>query len=561
MFRGTGGTFCSAAVRPLGQLLAFATTDIAKAATFADREVLPKLAQGKTLAEVAQLPSEARDLAATLMRTYAGVGNMAKIRSSFLSGVEHLKSQNCLNATLFDVYLSVLVRRTKFCLEEVQFVLRLMADNDVEKTSLTYLYLLELHLRMDRDPSALWYELLERSNDSLIIAAIVKSLFLHVLPSTKDQRMAVGVMKELLLLDHLERPSFAKIVVQWMGSRDVAPEHSLWLLFEFEQRCVLEKQHLAAHVQKQSVAQLLLQCARCADVTTAQKLLSFMDRHMMVKSADVLSLVVWCYAQAEAIEDALDVVEAMSRKGYLDTADIFKPFPVDIVGHTMERHFLLLLAEAIHSTALAERAMAHLHKRREEGKVVTIATLDVVTLAWSKLGHEDRGVSFVDQYMPTFGAAPRTHTYNCLLLASVGTRKSSSHRHIFEKMVSTGVAPNSQTFRLIIRQAVNCNDIDEAVRYLEQVSSFQGLRIEIEMILAVLERAARAGDVHTVNRISKFSLDCDLGIDAVVLRNAKEALQEHGCEVNTLESHVPLHEALRSRSKAARRRTKYDVGL
>ncbi|CUG07536.1 Hypothetical protein, putative [Bodo saltans] len=516
-----------------------------------------------SLAAVSQEPSEARDLAATLMKTYAGVGNLAKLRSTFLIGVQYMRDNDCLNATLFDTYLAITGRRTKFSIEEVQYVLKLMEELNIAKTSHTYLYLIELHLRMDRDPSALWYELLESTSGSEppITAAIVKSLFLHVLPTTKDPRIGLGVMRELLALDHLDRPSFAAVVTQWMGNREVAPEHSLWLLFEFEQRCILEKQTVSAHIQKQHVAQLMLQCAKCADALSADKLLSFMDRHMLVKSADIMSLVVWCYAQAESVEAALDVVEIMSRRGYLDGADIFKPFTVEVIHYTMERHVLLLLADSLHSVALVERAVAHLHKRREAGKIVTIPTLDVVTLAWSKLGHEDRAVAFVDEYMPTFGASPRTHTYNCLMLASIGTRKSSLHRQIFDRMVTTGVAPNSHTFRLVIRQAINCNDIDEAVRYLESVSSFQGLRIEIEMILMVMERAARAGDVRTVNRISKFSLDCDLGIDSVVIKNVKEALKEHGCEVATLESHAPLHEALRSRSKAARRRTKYDVGL
>ncbi|KAH8616005.1 hypothetical protein ERJ75_000522200 [Trypanosoma vivax] len=242
-----------------------------------------------------------------------------------------------------------------------------------------------------------------------------------------------------------------------------------------------------------------------------------MDRHVFPKTADVLSLVLWCWAQAMELEKAFDLLELMARKGYLEMTDPFKKYTVDCLRQVMDRHFMMALADALSSPSLLERALAHLRSRRQRGLTVSAHSLDIVVLAAAKLGEERWAMTLVANYVSEWGVQQRTNTYNCLLVGLSSQRGNSLQRVVYEAMLDNGVSPNAFTFRVLIRQAVLADSIDEAIEFLEKVTSHTGLRVEVEMVLPILERAARAGDVETVNSMSKFALDCDIGIDAAVL--------------------------------------------
>ncbi|RNC46393.1 pentatricopeptidecontaining protein, partial [Trypanosoma cruzi] len=138
-------------------------------------------------------------------------------------------------------------------------------------------------------------------------------------------------------------------------------------------------------------------------------------------------------------------------------------------------------------------------------------------------------------------------------------RGASLQRTIYDAMLENGVMPNAFTFRVLIRQAVLADNIDEAIEFLQRVTSHVGLRVEVEMVLPILERAARAGDAETVNRVSKFALECDIGIDSVVLNGVIKMLTEAGQDVEVIKGHQPLHDALRSRSKTGRQRPRSEI--
>lgn len=578
--------------RPLPILLQFmANKETVRAADYFEKTFL-NVSSTMPITKYSGRLAETRDVVAVMFRVYTALGKVDKLRQLFAVAVRDLHTKGLLNAAVFEHYLEMLTKRKGYNRDEVLFVLKTMEEHNIEKTPLTYLYLIELHLRIGVDPAALWNEMEKKEAEALeeelaeggevddavannaaggprfvllprqplITVGALRAMMIRVLPTIKDQALALRVVKRLLAADRVDRQQFADLTTNWMTNPDVAPEHSQWLLFEFEQRCVLEKAALNHYINKFHIVSLLLRCAKAADAITTERILAFMDRHVITKTADVLALVVWCYALAEEIEKGIDVIELMGRKGHLEFTDPFKKFTVDTIQFTMDRHFLMIMADAMNSAALTDRAFAHAQRRKESGKQISVHSLDVIVLACSKLGDEDRAVETLESY-PQLGLQPRTQSYNALLLASVGARKSSVHRTIFDAMVRNGVAPNAHTFRLLIRQAVVSNDIDEAVRFLELVTTFPGLRVEVEMILPILERSARAGDVTTSNKVSKYALDCDIGIDSAVMNNVVLLLSEQGCDVSVIQSHLALHETLRSRSKAARRRVKHDVGL
>ncbi|CCW63809.1 unnamed protein product [Phytomonas sp. EM1] len=510
-----------------------------------------------------------------------------------VSQVMHWSRPSLLNVNIFNAYLEVLTRRKNFDRAEVIFILKEMKEVGVLPNPLTYHYLIELHVRAGLDPKGLWDELIyEKKLDPL--PCTVQVMLLRVVPSSPDSVFVVEVTRQALrhgsvimdkrmLLERIEdwlqdpvhrsaaHSSTPKIVekkestVSPSGTTVVPacypPEYILWLMLELEIRCVLDKAYFTQYVQQQHVAQLLLRCAKCADAVTTAQVLALMDRHMMARTADLLALVVWCWAQALELGKAFDIVELMARKGYLDFTDLFKRYHVECLRYTMDRHFLMVLADSISSMSLLDEVLAHLKERKRCGELVSVYSLDVIVLAACKLGEERRAMELVFSYDSIWGVRPQTSTLNCLLVGSSTQRGSVLLRTLYESMLKAGVTPNPQTFRVLIRQAVLHDDIDEAVYYLQEVDRHPSLRVEVEMILPIFERAARAGDVETVNKISKYSLDCDIGIDTMVLQTAMKNLTEAGQSIEGLKGHQPLHEALRSRSKVGRQRVRSEITL
>eukprot|EP00796_Vickermania_ingenoplastis_P012384 gene12385-8509_t len=434
------------------------------------------------------------------------------------------------------------------------------------------------------------------------------------------------------------------------------PEYILWLLLELELRCVLDRTNFGQFIQKRHVVALLLCAARCGDASTTTQILALMDRHLMKKTGDTGALAVWCYSQALQLEQAMEMITWMAHKGYLElpSSSIYQRYTtVDTLHYTMDRHYLMTFVDALYRRERIERALLYLQQRHVHytardhppstqqqqqpqqevsrsrttaadnngapstlnktdaaASLVSSHLLDLLVLAYAKLGYVAEALALVQSYEPVWGVSPLTHTLNALLMglqlstasastavslatkgggggrtsgaaallpSSSSSSSSSSasgslyHRDVFLRLTQLypTVVPNALTYKLLIRQAIACDNIDEAVEYLQVVggggsSGAAGalpgpagpLRVEVEMILPIMERAARAGDADTVRLLSQFALDCDIGIDAAVLQTVTAHLAKAGQSVEVLRGHRPLHEALRSRSKTGRQRAK-----
>lgn len=113
---------------------------------------------------------ESRDVAVALMRAYAAQGRIDGVRDVFHLALDATLSPavpggSCSSTALssssviVDAYLDILTMRSNFSVDDVLYVLRVMRNASIPKSPLTYLYLIELHLRMDKDPVGLWSEM------------------------------------------------------------------------------------------------------------------------------------------------------------------------------------------------------------------------------------------------------------------------------------------------------------------------------------------------------------------------------------------------------------------
>jgi hypothetical protein len=545
---------------------------------------------------------EASDYAMLLMKTYHSLSRMDNVKTVFLIALRDVPD---LRTPFFDHYLQILSQQTHFSRKEVLWVLGEMQKKGLPWSERTYAALIEIHIRMGIDPRALWDELLNLStslethpqgktdpskngagSSNLLLSssntdwadnaakaieaepvldphgvanafvrrsivpspALLKAMAQNVTFHHKDVRYVIEVMRRLIACSAVDHKLLLYVFQSLVHNPQAGADHALWILFELEQRCVFERRSLRELVYRPILLQLLWKCAVSGDHVSAGRVLAFMERHLIQRNADALSMMVWCFAVAEQVEAAFDAVEEMHRKSLLTQMDPFKKHQVDVVGHT-GRHFLMVLADSLHTTQLVDRAYFYLENRRKEGKSVSIHSLDIVVLACAKLSDEGRAAETMEAY-PSFGVTPRTQTYNYLLMACSGRLKSRKHADVLAAMQRAGVPANGTTYRHLIRQALLCDDIEEAFALLDKVTKTDGLKVEVEMILPIFERASRVGDLPTCLKMCKFALDHSLGLDPQTIKTAAKRLSsEFECDVSELHNQCPLHEKLRANFK------------
>lgn len=461
---------------------------------------------------------------------------------------------------MFDTWLQLLVQQATISKAEVKEVLKKMEEESkLKRTAFTYQSLIEAHIRLQLDPSPLYYEMVERKipRTPSVLSLLVKGVAPFRTKEAEEARpqFHLDVLREYL---RKSRPSdytadfLKQRLLTFINSADVAPESALWLLLEIEQRCVVDCASLREVVERVPLVQLLLKCARCGDADTVASVVAVMERHLIPKSADVLSLTLCSQAVAGRVTDAFDTLEDMVRRGYLDHVDHTRRFVIEALGHAMERHYLTTLADSLNTVEAVDKAYFYLEARHKKGLPVSVHSLDTVVLACGKIGDETRAVETLDAY-PTLGVQPRIQSYNALLLSCTGKNKARRHRAVFEAIRRRGIQPNYHTMRILIRQAVLCNNIEEALGYLEQAKNTPGIRIDVEMVLSIFERACKVGDIDTALHVSKISMECDIGIDAAILRVGCDRLSELGVDASALQETIGVHEKLRGRHGLGRK--------
>lgn len=493
-----------------------------------------------------------RDAVAMLLRCYGAAGRIDAARTLFMRAVTELP-QDAVTAPLFDVFLQLLMQQPNVSDAEVAFVLRLMQERfQLKRTAWTYQALVEMKLRLYEDCAAVWREM---RADGVEPTPSVLRLLVHgaVLPGHDDIRFVMQVLRAFMTTCDVVDVNLVERIFHVVANHaDSSAEHALWLLFELEQRCVAERLVLSSMIERAVVVQMLLKCARCGDAVTAERTIALMERQQMPLTHDALALLLWTYAAAGEYELAVDALEDMALRGLLDGVDHTKRFVVEALNTPIEKHYLALVADAISSKAAVDRCYARLQERKQAGKSVSVHALDVLVLACGRIGDERRALETLESY-GDLDVQPRTQSYNALLLSCTGRGKARQHAVIFQAMQRSGVQPNYHTFRLLIRQAVACDNIDEALEFLDRAPTFPGVRIDVEMLLPILERAARVGDVETVVHVARFAVHCDIGIEGTILRTAVLRVQEVGVDATPIEELIPVHEKLRGKYGVGRR--------
>ena len=508
-----------------------------------------------------------------------------------------------LSSAVFDTFLQLLGQQNAISKQEIKYVLHKMDSfPHIERTALTYQTLIEINLTMRHECGCidLWNEMTARGrtrskpqgiesrsdHDTAgvgviselrrvvptpnILRLMIKGVILPIMSGNQNKNsntqsitsssyqpdvlFIMDVIRHYLAIcDITDRDILLSLYKLLVDNPDAGPEDGLWLLFEIEQRCVVDSVSLKQVVDRTTFTSLLLKCAKCGDSVTAERILSCMERHFLPRTMDVLALCLWTYAAAQKIELAFDLLEEMVRKGFLEQTDINKKWIVEDLNWMSDRHFLNILGESMNTVEMVDRAYFHLEARHRQGKSVSVDSLDIVVMACGRLGDEDRAVETMESYA-SLGVHPRTKSYNALLLSCAGRNKARQHKTVFEAMLRNGVTPNYHTFRLLIRQAVLCDNIEEALEFLEKAPTYKGVFVDVEMMLPIVERAAFVGDEATVLHMMTKAIHADVGFSPTITRAIVQRLSNHGINTDAVAELIPVHEKLRTKTGLGRRR-------
>eukprot|EP00760_Papus_ankaliazontas_P027048 PhM_4_TR3120/c0_g1_i1/m.69622 len=496
--------------------------------------------QGATLDQYSGNSEDARDVATTLMRICSDQADVSLARRIY----EQTVKEKRMSAATCNMYLQCLVMcntEKHFPLDEARKILTTMKANSFAFDAHTYQSILEIHYRSGLDVSGVWKDMRDRK-----VAPTQLSLRSVLGPAAlvhTDPVFVLEVVREMVDRNAIERRLLNDIAQNLAQNENASPDQVLFVLFELEQQCVMEKVSVRDTIPAQTLLHVLIKCALRGDADCAELLLGLFERHHFAKGGDMYGLMVYCYSVAARWKDALDLVQEMANRGLLDNTDAQKRFIVEGVKYAMDRHYLNALAHTLSiSTEHVDAAYFYIEERRTQGHNVSIHCLDVIVLACAKLSDEQRAIETIESY-DRFDLKPRGASYLYLLQACGGKNKARHQKTIFEAMIRNGVDPNTTVYKLLVRQALAADHIGDALEFVERMAESTNARLDGDVVEHVIDKASRVGDVDLIRSlVVKASKEWNVRLDVSRLQQVVRTLNKMGADTAPLLPAVALHE-------------------
>ena len=336
------------------------------------------LRQNKSFLQICNDKFELRDIIGLFLRvcTDRSETNLAQrvFHSAHRTHQELCKNPNSnacfplVSTAICNLYLTSIARSNAEHLqfEELQLVRKIMDENGLLPDSHTYQALMEIHYRTDIEVTGLWKEM--RRRDVSPTAYTLRNILTPIITSHPDPTFVIDVVKSMTKVNAADYKTLLEVAEGLAVNDNASADELMWVLFELEQVCVLEKILLRDVLHNSTVLMsCFIKCARKGDVWTAELLLALMDRHCYPKSHDIQGLMVYCYAVAKRYAAALDLVNEMGNRGLLEHHEGRRKFNIDSVRVTMDTHYLMILASGLASSSQeVDKAFYHLEKKETE---------------------------------------------------------------------------------------------------------------------------------------------------------------------------------------------------
>jgi len=502
------------------------------------------LRQQRPFEEYAGGKDEARDVVSTILRVCSAKANSTLAKRVFTQSLAegHSSTATC------NLYLGCLVspEASGFHLDEAQSVIAAMRQRNYALDSHTYQALLEMHYRLGYDVKGIWEEMGEKGVEPTLLS--LRTVLGPAIVGHPDPTFVINVTRLMIERRATERMNLVDTLHGLATNEGAAPDQCVWLLFEIEQMCVLEKVSIKDALGPSNVILMcFVKCARRGDSDSAEMLLGLLERHHFPKGPDLYGLMVYAYSVAGKWREAFDLLQDMAQRGLLESQDAHKKFFIEPLRMSMERHYLMALVMMLSIAAESvDKAYYYLEARRSEGNNVSVHCLDVIVLACAKLFDEQRAIETIESY-EKFDVKPRATSYLYLLQACGGKNKARHQRTIFEAMLRNEVEPTAAIYKLLIRQGVLADNMDDALEFLERMA--RTIRVESEVIEGIIDKAVKVGDVELVRSlIVRCHQEWTLYLDPTYLSKVSAQLSRVGVDASPLMPGIALHEEARNLS-------------
>ncbi|KNH09609.1 hypothetical protein XU18_0294 [Perkinsela sp. CCAP 1560/4] len=380
---------------------------------------------------------------------------------------------NILNTPVCNMYLHTLASSevNQLYFEEIRSVRSVFDRFGFVSNAHTYQYLMEMHYRSGLDVTPLWWEL--RSKGIIPTTMSLRTPLSSIIVQHPDPCFVIDVVRVMVEKDAIEKNVILNVLESLSRNEACMCDQIIWVLFELEQVCVMEKVILIDILRSPSVpVRILCKAANRGEFGITKLVIAFMERHGFPRTHEVYGLSVYALARNNLVKDALDLVNQMAVQGLLEGEEAQKKFYLESVNISMEYHYLYALAMALSvSLDTVDSAYYYLEEKNIKDGSVSVHALDLVVLACARIHDEQRATETVEAYSKVFKLQPRVLTYLYLIQSCGGKNKSKNQKKVFKIILESGLRPTTAIYKLIIRQALAADNIDEALEFLDILGS------------------------------------------------------------------------------------------
>ena len=196
--------------------------------------------------------------------------------------------------------------------------------------------------------------------------------------------------------------------------------------------------------------------------------------------------------------------------------------------------------------------------------------MNLIVQACAKLYDEQRALETVDAFSG-FEHKPNLQTYYFLIQCCGGKNRARHQKAVFESMPQHGVTPTIHIYKILVRQALAADKMDEALEYLDLLGNPESpsdkenpqedesiinatsanskttlqrkARLDLDIVHQVLEKAASVGDAELVSfLIERAHNEWKVILDFARLKQMCQGMRHFGCDLNPILDKIALHE-------------------
>lgn len=195
---------------------------------------------------------------------------------------------------------------------------------------------------------------------------------------------------------------------------------------------------------------LLDACARCGRMDRVPSIFEDMQAKGITANLITYSTALKGHCNAGDVREAFNVFEKVRSDKRLK--------PDEIMYNS--------LLDGCAQSGMVDEGMELLNQMCSEGVSPSNFTLSLLVKLMSRARKLDGAFNIVEEVAKKYNIAPNVHVHTNLIQACISNRQMTRAMSVFEKMLRSGIQPESRTYSLLIRAYVSAGNADNASQLL-----------------------------------------------------------------------------------------------